>query len=116
MVISFWERSKNNVPTKKFLDNLDNVTKLQAIDKLHDYDNVHYNIGNMIKSGQLKNIGQGLYELKIKANESFLRFPVVIKNDYEILLLDGFKKKTNKIPKKDIEKARNLFKEYKIDN
>ena len=86
------------------------------MDLIASYDVPHWTYGRMVNAGELKHIESGLHDLKIRTCGAFFRFPAVVEDSDKLFLLDGFKKKTNKLEKKDIDRAKNLYKEYKLDN
>ena len=58
---------------------------------------------------------KGLYELRIVFGGNNFRVFCFFDSGKVIVLLGGFEKKTRKTPKKEIEKAIRLMKEYKED-
>lgn len=58
---------------------------------------------------------KGLYELRIVFGGNNFRVFCFFSSGKVIVLLGGFEKKTRKTPKKEIEKALRLMKEYKED-
>jgi len=58
---------------------------------------------------------KGLYELRIVFSGNNFRVFCFFDSGKVIVLLGGFEKKTRKTPKKEIEKALRLMKEYKED-
>ncbi len=60
----------------------------------------------------IKRIANNLFELRIRKQES-IRFFFTLKSN-TIIILHGFKKKTMKIPKKELEVAKNRLTKYNI--
>ena len=60
-------------------------------------------------------VTDGLYELRIEYNGNIYRVFFVFDEGNIVVLFNGFQKKTQKTPKKDIEKALNIKKEYYAD-
>jgi len=60
----------------------------------------------------VKHIGEGLYELRSECNGNIFRVFFIFDEGNIILLFNGFQKKTQKIPQKEIEQAKKLIKEY----
>jgi phage-related protein len=117
MDIEFWYRENGKSPAENFLNNLNEYERLKVVDLLSDvYGISEWTSSRMIKAGVLKRLENSLYELKVKICGNFFRFPAVIKGDNTLILLDGFKKKKNKIESKDINRARDLYQEYKFNN
>lgn len=114
MIIKFWYRNNGKSLVEHFLRKLDDYEMRKVVDLIDAYDNPHWSLGRMINAGDLKSLGGGLYDLKIRTCGSFFRFPSAVKDRKTIFLLDGFKKKKNKIEKSDINRAKKTYEEYKL--
>ena len=55
----------------------------------------------------------GLYEIRIKQGNDIFRIFCFFDQGKLIILVNGFQKKTQKTPKKEIEKALKIMEEYK---
>ncbi len=55
---------------------------------------------------------KGLYEARIQLGNNIWRVFCFFDNDRLVILINGFQKKTDKTPKKEIEKASRLMKKY----
>ncbi len=53
-----------------------------------------------------------LYEIRVKVNKDIFRIFCFFDNGNIVILLTGFKKKTQKLPQREIERAIKLKKEY----
>ena len=113
MIIKYWYKSNGKAPAERFLGKLDNNEREKVEDFIEAYQNPHYYLKRMIDAGILKHLEGGLYNLKIKTCGSFFRFPSAVEERNIIILLDGFKKKTNRLERKDIDRVKKLYKEYK---
>jgi phage-related protein len=67
-----------------------------------------------IPTNYLKLIAEtkGLYEARIQVGTDIWRVFCFFDSGRLVILLNGFQKKTQKTPKKEIEKAKKLMKEY----
>ncbi len=54
----------------------------------------------------------GLYEIRVEVRSNIYRIFSFFDNDRIIIVLSGFQKKSQKTPKKEIEKAEKLKKQY----
>jgi phage-related protein len=54
----------------------------------------------------------GLYEIRVHAGPYYIRIFSCFDKNQIIILLNGFQKKSNKTPKKEIDLALSLMKEY----
>jgi phage-related protein len=57
----------------------------------------------------------GLFEIRIKAGSDIFRIICFFDEGYLIILLNGFQKKSAKTPRREIEKAERLKKNYYED-
>ncbi len=55
---------------------------------------------------------KGLYEARIRLGSNIWRVFCFFEKDRVVILLNGFSKKTQKTPKKEIDKAISLMREY----
>ena len=61
----------------------------------------------------IKYIQNGLYELRMEYNGNIYRvFFIIFDEDKIVVLFNGFQKKTQKTPAKEIEKALKIMEEY----
>jgi phage-related protein len=87
-----------------------------------DQEKIEY-VLNIVKNIQwvpkkfLKHIEgtDGLFEIRVSSVNSELRIFCFFDSGMLVILLTGFKKKTQKTPKKEIEQALKLMKEYYLD-
>lgn len=114
MIIKYWYRTENKAPAQIFLQKeLDGRERVSVEDYIQSFFNPHYTLAKMVSVQELKHIEKSLYMLRIRTCGSFFRFPSVAEGQDELVLLDGFKKKTNKIDKRDIKRAKAMYQEYK---
>ncbi|MFZ6052158.1 type II toxin-antitoxin system RelE/ParE family toxin [Halocola ammonii] len=57
----------------------------------------------------------GLYEIRIKQGSDIFRIFCFFDEGQLVILINGFQKKTQKTPKKEIEQAQKLKREYEIE-
>lgn len=57
-------------------------------------------------------IDEGIYEIRVKSGRDIFRIFCFFDDGKLVILLNGFQKKSQKTPKKEIEKAKRLRKEY----
>jgi len=60
----------------------------------------------------VKHIREGLYELRTEYNGNIYRVFFIFDDGCIVVLFNGFQKKTQKTPKKEIEKALQIKKDY----
>ncbi|MDE2213235.1 MAG: hypothetical protein KGJ34_01755 [Patescibacteria group bacterium] len=82
---------------------LDQLQIVEALHKMEGYQKLtHLQLG---KGGKLENLGEGLYKLEVPIANLKLRFFGTFCSG-QLVLGYVFKKKTKRIPKKELEKAR----------
>ncbi len=104
--IKFYENNRGDECVKDFIRNQDNITKAKVariIDLLTIY-------GPNLGLPYSRNMKNGLYELRIMGKSS-IRIFYIFMIEKKIILLHGFKKKSQKTPKNEIEIARKRQKE-----
>ncbi|KUO62987.1 MAG: type II toxin-antitoxin system RelE/ParE family toxin [Ignavibacteriaceae bacterium] len=69
---------------------------------------------NIVPETYLKHIEEteGLYEIRVQQGSDIFRIFCFFDKDKLVVLANGFQKKTQKTPKKEIEKAINIKEEY----
>ena len=67
---------------------------------------------NRISAKFVKHIAEGIYELRAEYKKDIYRIFFVFDEGNIVVLFNGFKKKTRKTPKAEIEIAKRIKKEY----
>lgn len=96
------------VPVNEFLYTLSEKMRakvLREFDMLADY-------GNELREPYTKYIGDGIFELRVKAGSDISRVMYFFYIGKRIILTNGFIKKTNKTPKCEIELAQKYRRDY----
>ena len=91
---------------EEFLDSLDTKSRvhtLRNIQLLSDYS---------LREPYSKNIDDGIFELRIKQSSNIYRVLYFFYKDKNIILTNGFIKKTNKTPKNEINIAKECKNKY----
>jgi len=107
--IEFFVTANGDCPLKDFLDNPDQKDDLPFIKSMLDRLEAY---GNELRYPVTKNIGEGLYELRVKTHRGCYRFPFFYYKGKIIVLTHGFLKKSNKTPKSEITRAYEYKAEY----
>lgn len=68
--------------------------------------------GNRIATKFVKHLQDGVYELRAEANGNIFRVFFIFDEGNVVILFNGFQKKTQKTPQKEIKQALKLKKEY----
>jgi len=105
--IEFYEKSNGKIPVKEFLNKLEKKMRTKALREivlLRDH-------GRDLREPHVKYMKNGVFELRIKTGSDISRIFYFFFTGEKIILTNGFIKKTQKTPSKEIEKAL----EYKND-
>ena len=107
--IEFYKTKEGNIPVEDFVDSVPvnhRAKILSMIKLLTEY-------GLLIKGPYAKHIvGTSLKELRIQASPNIYRILYFAYVNKTIVLLHGFTKKTEQIPRREIETAINRMNDY----
>jgi phage-related protein len=107
--IEFFEKDNGRCPTDDFLDELSPKTELPYIRNRFDQ---LAEIGNKLKWPIVEHLGDGIYELRVKANRVQFRFFYFFFIGDTIVVTHGIKKKTQKVPEPEIKRAKEYRRIY----
>lgn len=97
----YYKTENGKEPIKEFLDSLDTKIKAKTFREL----SLLQNNGRQLREPHSKYIKDGLFELRIKFSSDISRIFYFFYVDNKIILTNGFIKKTQKTPPREIEKA-----------
>lgn len=109
--VRFYQRENGEIPVYEFLNTL--PPKLQA--KAFSEIELLEKCGTALKEPYVKPLvgkeHQGLWELRVRFSSDHVRIFYILFSRDTFVLLHGFRKKSNKTPPKELERAM----QYKID-
>jgi phage-related protein len=107
--IRYYHLSNETSPVFEFIESLSEKAQakvFRTIDLLAEY-------GLQLREPHVKKLtGTSLWELRVLGEDSIRVFYIVAENS-QLLMLHGFKKKSQKTPKNEIKIALNRLEEYK---
>lgn len=106
--VEFYEKENGSCPIKEFLDSLNKKKRakiLRMIDLLE-------NNGNDLREPYSKFLEEGIFELRIKQGADIFRVLYFFYVGKNIFITHGFRKKTQKTPQSEIEKAIRYREDY----
>lgn len=106
--IIFYSLDDGTIPIQVFLESLPeklHAKALRDIDMLEKY-------GTMLTEPHVKHVEGKLWELRVKLGNDISRIFYFIAVRDTIVLLHGFVKKTQRIPKAEIERAKTYLEDY----
>ncbi|MCL2494641.1 MAG: type II toxin-antitoxin system RelE/ParE family toxin [Oscillospiraceae bacterium] len=100
--IEYYKTANGNVPVKRFIDGLDDTMRTRAaldIERLQKW-------GNQLHPPHSKYMRDGIFELRIQVASNISRVFYFFFDGKKIILTNGFIKKTQRTPTREIEKKR----------
>lgn len=110
--INYYADAQGNKPVETFIDNLDAKTKTKVFGHLELLETY----GNQLGMPFSKYLMDGIFELRITQKGMTIRIFYFFSGNAEIILTHGFKKKSQKTPRREIEKATRLRKDWMTRN
>ena len=107
-IINFFKKQDGSCPVEEFLDSLDNKMRakiLLAIALLETN-------GPQLREPYSKPLGDGIFEIREKQGNNITRTLYFFYDGKQIILTNGFVKKTQKTPSAEIQRAKKYRAEY----
>ena len=108
-IVDFYERENGDCHVEEFIYNtLDKKLKsktLATVDQLKI-------LGNLLGEPKSKHLDDGIFELRMQVATNSARILYFFYVDRKIILTNGFIKKTNKLPKSELDKAKRYREDY----
>jgi len=106
--VKYYELPNGEKPVEKFIDSLDLKMRVKALGSIE----ILAKFGNTLREPYSKMVGKGLFELRIKFAGDITRIFYFFVVDNNIVLTNGFVKKTRKTPPSEIELAMRYKSDY----
>lgn len=106
--VEFYEDADGDKPVEEFLLSLD--VKMRA--KLLGILDILQEKGNLLREPYSKHLEDGIFEIRGKVGTDISRVLYFFFYDRKIILTNGFIKKSQKTPKKEIQMAKNRRHDY----
>lgn len=107
--IDFYTFDNGESPVKDFLDSLEKKMLAKALREL----GLLQEFGHDLREPHVKYMQDGIFELRIKAGSDISRIFYFFFTKENIVLTNGFIKKTDKTPQRELIKATEYMKDYK---
>lgn len=108
--VEFYETKNGQVPVADFLESLDRRMQAHA---LHMITLLAHN-GNTLRPPDSRYLTDGIFELRIRSGSDISRILYFFQIGQKIILTNGFIKKTQKTPRREIELARQYKNDYLV--
>ena len=106
-VVDFYEKANGQIPVMEFLQNLEPKMRAKMLREIE----LLRNNGPMLREPISKPLGEGIFELRAKFSNDITRVLYFFYVGKNIILTNGFVKKTQKTPPSEID----LAKKYRTD-
>lgn len=103
-----YEKENGDIPVEDFLNSLN--PKMRA--KMYGLLEILQEKGNMLREPYSKHLDDGIFELRCKFGTDITRVLYFFYYKGKIILTNGFVKKTQKTPKKEIKTAKERRKDF----
>ena len=104
----YYVSDSGRVPVKKFIDSLASRTQQKYFAVIGMLEK----LGKNLPEPHAKSLGNGIYELRFKGQEGHIRILHFFYDGNKIILTNGFIKKSNKTPKKEMTLAEKRKEQY----
>ena len=105
--VLFYQKADGSEPVKQFLNSLDKKMRAKMVRTIEALQNK----GNDLREPYSKHLDDGIFELRAKVGTDISRVLYFFFIGQRVIVTNGFIKKTQKTPKKEI----NLAKKYRND-
>ena len=109
--VIYFKTERGEQPVLRFLKQLDHSTKRKYWRKLEYLEQLGKNLG----APHSKNLGNGIHELRFQGSDGNIRILYFFFNGHYAIMTNGFKKKTNQVPKNEIGIALSRMKTFLAD-
>lgn len=106
--VNFYRDPDGTKPVGIFIKSLPIKLKAKVVSDLHLLEEY----GNLAREPLSKSVGDGIFEIRSQAGNDIVRILYFFHGDKIIIATNGFIKKQNKTPKKEIELAKARRAEY----
>ncbi|MFR1137432.1 MAG: type II toxin-antitoxin system RelE/ParE family toxin [Anaerococcus vaginalis] len=106
--VEFYESENGKIPVEEFLNSLPKKLRAKSLGTIE----ILQTFGNELRGPYSKNVEKDIFELRTKIGTDITRIFYFFYYDKRIILTNGFIKKTQKTPRKEIEKAIKYRKDF----
>ena len=106
--VVMYEKENGEVPVEEFINSLE--VKMRA--KLYGLLSILQEKGNMLMEPYSKHLGDGIFELRCIAGNNIARVLYFFYFDGQIIMTNGFVKKTQKTPHRELKLAKDRRKVF----
>ncbi|MBU4226527.1 MAG: type II toxin-antitoxin system RelE/ParE family toxin [Chloroflexi bacterium] len=107
-IVEFYKRANGRCPTADFLDSLSNKEKVfirRSLQRLEEY-------GTELGRLYVAPLREHIWELRKETHQGNIRLLYFFFDGYKFIITHGFKKKSDKVPESEIDRAIEYQKDY----
>ena len=107
-IVEYYHKLDGSCPIKEFMDDLDEKTRARVL-RLQML--LAYN-GNELREPYSKPLEEGIFELRTQQGNNIVRSLYFFMSGKKVIITNGFVKKTQKTPRREIETAKRYRADY----
>ena len=107
--INYYVSSNGKIPAKRFIDGLDSKMKAKLFGRLELLEEYGASLGMPFA----RHLAEGIYELRTVQSNNITRVLYFFAANEEIILTHGFVKKTQRTPRREIERAMKIRQDWR---
>ncbi|MEA2016158.1 MAG: type II toxin-antitoxin system RelE/ParE family toxin [Actinomycetota bacterium] len=111
--IVFYKKDNLKEPVRNFIVNLPSKERAKVVQEIENMRLEGIYLGLPFVKKLVGREYKGLWELRVRFGSNYIRIIYFLHTKKNFVLLHGFKKKTNRTPKRELEIAKRRMIEYK---
>ena len=111
--IVFYRKDNLEEPVRKFIVNLPGKERAKVVQEIENIRSEGIYLGLPFVKKIVGSEYKGLWELRVRFGSNYIRIIYFLHIEKTFVLLHGFKKKTNRTPKRELEIAKRRMIKYK---
>ena len=110
--IVFYKKNNLEEPVRNFIVNLPSKERAKVVQEIENIRSEGIYLGLPFVKKLVGREYKGLWELRVRFGSDYVRIIYFLHTEKTFVLLHGFKKKTNRTPRRELEIAKRRMMEY----